>query len=657
MEEIGSSSSMESKNVRVIGIDLGTTCSRVGFWIGEELRITRIPSCIAFTDYTEEHIVGDEAFDGVDNNPLNTVLDVKRLIGAKFSDNDTQLDILRSSVAIIEDPISNSDELSVVVRSFNHLKRFSAEELLCMILKKLKQIAEQGLGLDNGDAIVKAVISVPTCYNNAQRLATKRAATMAGFEDSRLINETSATALAYGWLKKMKKSREDQQQHGVEARIPQEDEENVLIFDLGGGTLSVAVVNIKDGWNTYQVKSVAGDTHLGGKDFTDELSLYCSDKFEEIQNDEDICVSARSKSRLRFACEDAKRFLDYPHDKQTVVFVDSYYVLTSNFTNRRKAIPLSVPVTKNVFAEECQELFNKCEEEVDQCVQISGIFKFHEVILVGGSTRISRIREMLGVFCRHAQGFCEIMNPDAAVVQGAAIQAAIWSGEALSNPLLNGISITDVAPLTLSTLTLPNLIRRNTVIPTVRTHPFTPARDVTRLSVGVYEGEDDEMEDNNLIGYFIFDGIQATEMGLPNITISFVVDHDGILNVTTAEAAEDGSHRQLARQVTNRSLTPDELNQFGRDMENPEQEESNRMKLEARLKVWLFVDKHMSRDVPDDFSVGLSASQYERLRAALEDAETWLQNSELPEVRASELKLDELQRTYFLILHERRGPN
>ncbi|KAI3926835.1 hypothetical protein MKW92_021613 [Papaver armeniacum] len=544
---------MESKNVRVIGIDLGTTYSRVGFWIGEELRITRIPSCIAFTE-NGEPVVGDEAFDGVDKNPSNTILDVKRLIGAKFSDNNTQLDILRSSVEVIEDPISKNDELSVVVRSFNHLKRFSAEELLCMILKKLKQIAEkglglengdvlkklkqiaeQGLGLKNGDVIFKAVISVPSCYNNAQRLATKRAATMAGFGDSR----------------------------------------------------------------------------------------------------------ARSKSRLRFACEDAKGILDSPHDKQTVVFVNSYYVLSASFTNRKKAIPLS----------ECQELFDKCEEEVDRCVQISGILKFHEVILVGGSTRISRIREMLEIFCRDAQGFCEIMNPDTAVVQGAAIQAAMWSEEALSNPLLNDISITDVAALSLSAKALPNLIPRNTVIPTEKTYPFTPARDVTRLCVSA-------REDNNLIGNFIFDGIQATEMGLPNITVSFAVDRDGILNVSASQAAEDGSRiRQLARQVINRSLTPEELNQFGRDMENPEQEEIKRMKLEARMKVSLFVHKHMSREVPDDFSVGFSASQDERLSAALADAETWLENNELPEVRASELKLDELQRTYFRILHERRGPD
>ncbi|XP_026416647.1 heat shock 70 kDa protein-like [Papaver somniferum] len=391
MEEIGSSSSMESKNVRVIGIDLGTTYSRVGFWIRNQLLTQKIPSCIAITDNTEQHIVGDEAFDGVDKNPSNTVLDVKRLTGAKISDNDTQLDILRSSVEVIEDPISKNDEISVVVRSFNQLKRFSAEELLCMILKKLKQIAEKGLGLDNGDVIVKAVISVPSCYNNAQRLATKRAATMDGFEDSRLINETTATALAYGWLKKKK-------------------------------------------------KSVAGDTHLG----------------VEFQN--------------------------------------------------KKAIPLRVSVTPNAFSKECKELFDRCEEVVDQCVQNSKIYQFHEVILVGGSTRIWRIQEMLREFCSDEKGFCEIKNPDIAVVQGASIQAAIWSGEALTNPL---------------------------------------------------------------------------------------------------------------------------------------------------LKVWLFVNEHMSQQV----LLVLSPSQAEIVKEAIADARAWLKNNELPEVRASELKLVELQATCYLILRERRGPN
>ncbi|XP_026439767.1 heat shock 70 kDa protein-like [Papaver somniferum] len=259
---------------------------------------------------------------------------------------------------------------------------------------------------------------------------------------------------------------------------------------------------------------------------------------------------------------------------------------------------------------------------------------------------------------------------------------------ALSNPLRNGISITDVAPLSLSaktaqyvilsgeasnnsliaawnnlpmvgfsirkvtnlyqsTSTLLNLIPRNTVIPTERTYPFTPARDVTRLSVGVYEGKDDEMEDNNLIGYFIFDGIQAPEMGLPNITISFAVDHDGILNVT---AAEDGSRRrQLARRVINRILTTDELNNLGRDMESPEAGEIKRKKLEAKMKVWLFVNKHM----PLQLLPVLSPSQAKSLKEAITDAQAWLKNSELPEVRASELKLVELQATCFLILQLR----
>ncbi|XP_026416645.1 heat shock cognate 70 kDa protein-like [Papaver somniferum] len=426
---------------------------------------------------------------------------------------------------------------------------------------------EKGLGLDNGDVVVKAVISVPTCYNNSQRLATKRAATMAGFEDSRLINETSATALAYGWLKKMK-SRQDQKQHGVEARIPQEDEENVLIFDLGGGTLSVAVVNIKDGWNTYKVKSVAGDTHLGGKDFTDLLYRHCSCNYNNS-------FRLRSKSSLR----------------------------------------------------ECKELFDKCQEAVVQCLQVSGISQFHEVILVGKSTRIPRIREILRAFCSDEQGCC------AATLSTKIVQEVTFSGEAKSYPTMLIRSVTDTCHCASA---LSNLIPSNTVIPTKRTEKvmgvISSISNQSRFSFGVYEGEEEMMEKNNLFGYFIF------EMGEPNITVSFSVDSDGILSVT---AAEDESHRHLASRVINRSLTNGELYQFGSDMENPGyewEEESKRQKLEAKMKVWLFVNKHMSLQVP-----------------ALTDAKKWLEKNELPEVTASELYLEELQRKYFRILIETFG--
>ncbi|KAI3983245.1 hypothetical protein MKX01_013312 [Papaver californicum] len=558
---------MVSKNVLAIGIDLGTTYSRVGFWVGEELIIRKIASCIAFTDYAEP-IIGDEAFDGVDTNPSNTILDVKRLTGVKFSDNPTQRDLLICPFEVIANPFGKNDEPYVIVRSFNRLRRFSAEELLSMILKKLKQIAEESLGLDeNGGVIIIPVISVPTCFNNAQRLATKQAATMAGF---------------------------------------------------------------------------------GASHFTAVLSLYCSDRFDEMQND--VCESARSKSRLRFACEDAKIFLSDPRLTQTTVDVDSYHVLTSNTQSKRKALPLSLPVTQDRFDEECEDLLDRCEEAADQCIIESGIYDFHEVIVVGGSTGIPKIREMLREFCVDGQGFCEIMNPDIAVVQGAAIQAAILSGEALSNSLLNSISIADVAPLSLHTLTLINLIPRNTMIPTERRHRLSTARNNQRsLYVEVHEGEDEIIENNNLTGYFFFGGIQAAGMGVPNITVTFAVDHDGILNVS---AAEDESHRQLARWVINRKLTTDELEA------NPEQEveeESKTKKLEAKFEVWLFVTKHMSREVLDDFDVGFSVSQAGMIREAVADAKRWLENNELPEVRASELKLDELQRTYFLILHE-RGP-
>ncbi|KAI3997211.1 hypothetical protein MKX01_009055 [Papaver californicum] len=429
---------MVSKNVLAIGIDLGTTYSRVGFWVGEELIIRKIASCITFTNYAVPKI-GDEAVDRVD--PSDTILDVKRLIGVKFSDNPTQRDLLSCTFEIIANPIGKNDEPCVTALSSGRLRRFSAEELLSMILKKLKQIAEESLGFDeNGGVIIIA------------RLATKKAATMAGF-----------------------------------------------------------------GAN-------------------------------------DVCESARSKSRLRFACEDAKIFLSDPTLTETTVNVDSYHVLTSNTQSKRKALPVSIPVTQDTFDEECEDLFDRCEKAADQCVIESGIYDFHEVIVVGGKE-----------YCVDGQGFCEIMNPDIAVIQGAAIQAAILSGEALSNPLLNSISIADVAPLSLHTLTLINLIPRNTMIPTERTHRLTTARNnQTRLCVEVHEGEDEIIENNNLTGYFFFDGIQEAEMGVPNITVTFAVDDDGILDVS---AAEDESHRELYRWVINRRLTTDELEEIMRQID------------------------------------------------------------------------------------------
>ncbi|KAI3979847.1 hypothetical protein MKX01_042501 [Papaver californicum] len=457
---------MVSNNVVEVGIDLGTTHSSVGFWIGEEFIIRIFLSCFAFTDYAEP-IIGDEAFDGVDKNPSNTILDVKRLILAgSYALNPARLKWRKLKK-------KKNDEPNVIVRSFNRLKRFSAEELLSVILKKLKQKAEEGLGLENGDVIVNAVISVPSCYNNAQRLATKRAATMAGF---------------------------------------------------------------------------------GASHFNDLLYRHCSCRLNNSY-----------KSRLRFACEDAKRNLSNPNVTQTTVVVDTYYVQSP-----KEFLLKIITLKQDVFDKESKELFDKCQEAIDQCLQDSGIYQFHEVILVGGSTRIARCKKWL----------CDILEPDKGVVLGAALRAESLSGDALSNPLLNGISIADVAPLS----------------------------------------EDEIIENNNLTGYFIFDGIQAAEMGVPNITISFSVDFDGILNVS---AAEDESHRQLARQVIHRSVTSDELKKLGRDMKNPEhevEEESKRRKLESKAKVRLFFTQHMSRQVPDDFDVTFSPGQVEMLRQALTDA-------------------------------------
>ncbi|KAI3930105.1 hypothetical protein MKX01_036626 [Papaver californicum] len=420
-------------------------------------------------------------------------------------------DLLSFPFEVISNPVSKNDEPNVIVRYFNRLKRFFVEELLSMILKKLKQIAEEGLGLENGDVIVNVLISVPSCYNNAQRLATKRAATIDGF---------------------------------------------------------------------------------GASYFNDLLYRHFSCLFNNSNR-------LRSKSSLRFACEDAKKNLSNPNVTQTTVVVDTYDVQSP-----KEFLLKIITLKQDVFDKESKEFFDKCQEAIDRCLQDSGIYQFHEVILVGGSTRIPRIREMLRLLCSDGKGLCDILEPDKGVVLGVALRAESLIGDSLSNPLLNGISIADVAPLSLRTLTMPNLIPRNTMIPIVTQFCLTSARN------------------NNLIGYFIFDGIQAAEMEVPNITIIFYVDFHGILNIFVAE---DESHRQLAREMIHISV----------------EEESKRRKLESKAKVRLFVTQHMSRQVPDDFDVTFSPGQVEMLRQALEDAKGWLIN-ELPEVRDSKLYSEEL---------------
>ncbi|XP_061354355.1 heat shock 70 kDa protein-like isoform X3 [Gastrolobium bilobum] len=382
---------------KAIGIDLGTTYSCVGVWQNDRVEIIAndqgnrtTPSYVAFTD--TERLIGDAAKNQVAMNPQNTVFDAKRLIGRRFSDPSVQSDMKHWPFKVVPGP---ADKPMIVVQYKGEEKRFSAEEISSMVLTKMKEIAEAFLG----QTIKNAVITVPAYFNDSQRQATKDAGAIAGLNVMRIINEPTAAAIAYGLDKKGSKS----------------GEKNVLIFDLGGGTFDVSLLTIEEG--IFEVKATAGDTHLGGEDFDNRLVNHFVAEFKRKQK-KDISTSARALRRLRTACERAKRTLS--STTQTTIEIDSLY----------EGIDFYSTITRARFEELNMDLFRKCMEPVEKCLRDSKIDKsqVHDVVLVGGSTRIPKVQQLLQDFF-NGKELCKSINPDEAVAYGAAVQAAILSGE------------------------------------------------------------------------------------------------------------------------------------------------------------------------------------------------------------------------------------
>merc|ERR1711906_102799 len=380
-----------------IGIDLGTTYSCVGVWQHDRVEIIAndqgnrtTPSYVAFTD--SERLIGDAAKNQTAMNPINTVFDAKRMIGRKFSDAQIQADIKDWSYKVVA---GEADKPMISVEFHGEQKQFSAEEISSMILVKMKEIAEAYLGKE----IKNAVVTVPAYFNDSQRQATKDAAVIAGINCMRIINEPTAAAIAYGLDKKASGSKA---------------ERNVLIFDLGGGTFDVSLLTIEEG--IFEVKSTAGDTHLGGEDFDNRLVTHFVQEFKR-KHKKDITDNKRALRRLRTACERAKRTLS--STAQTSVEIDSLYEGVDFFTS----------ITRARFEEMNMDLFRKCMEPVEKVLRDAKMDKsaVHEVVLVGGSTRIPKVQTLLSDFF-NGKELCKSINPDEAVAYGAAVQAAILSG-------------------------------------------------------------------------------------------------------------------------------------------------------------------------------------------------------------------------------------